>query len=332
MNFYEIKEKAKRLGFIYTAAHKCYELYLESKKSIKAFRLRERKLCYGNENPDKTFYVIGVNYSTSGLYSIVKSVYCHIYYALQKGYIPVVDMQNYKSQLSDGVENGNAWEAFFYQPCGYSLKDIEKSENIIKSSRLLYPEGVEIGFDTVLDDEWYKKYHGLYHKHVVTNDIVTQYADMKYEKVIGNKKNVLGVLCRGTDYTENKPFDHPIQPSIEQAIGKVKEVVQERGYEYVFLATEDKKYYDRFKQELGDKLLFSGQKLYEGMNGVKYLCDIPVSSFSEKWQNIVDYHATIHILSKCNGLVTGLTCGSICAYLMTEGYDFAYFWNLGKYK
>ena len=98
-----------------------------------------------------------------------------------------------------------------------------------------------------------------------------------------------------------------------------------------FLATEDRKIFDHFKHEFGDKLLFSGQKLYDGMNGKKYLSEIPVSCSAEKWQNIVDYYATIYILSKCDGLVAGLTCGSICSYCMTDGYEYVYFWNLGKY-
>lgn len=331
MNFNIVKNQVKRLGFVYNGVHHIYTFYLSCLKNWKRFKCREKKYSYGDDNPDKTFYVIGVNHTSAGLFAIVKSISCHVIYAIQKGYIPVIDMQNFRSQLNDGVKQSNAWEAYYKQPCNYGLGDIKHSKNIVVSSSLPYPDGVEIGFDTTLDKNSYDKYHDLFKQYIVPNVAVATYADMKYASVIADKKQVLGVLCRGTDYTENKPVGHSIQPSPQQAIDKVREVMAEQGFEYVFLATEDRKIFDHFKHEFGDKLLFSGQKLYDGMNGKKYLSEIPVSCSAEKWQNIVDYYATIYILSKCDGLVAGLTCGSICSYFMTDGYEYVYFWNLGKY-
>lgn len=104
------------------------------------------------------------------------------------------------------------------------------------------------------------------------------------------------------------------------------------GYEYIFLATEDKRIYNIFKEAFEEKLLFSGQKLYEGMNGKKFLSELKVENYSEKWRNTVDYYSTIYILSKCDGLLTGLTCGSICAYMMSKGYGYTHFCDLGRYQ
>lgn len=328
---YNIKQTAKRLGKIYEGIHGVYTYYLKCKKQIRQYICRERRCSFGNENPDKTFYIIGVPHTTGGLFAIVKSVFCHICYAVEKGYIPVVDMENFSSQLSDGTIADNAWESYFEQPCGYSLKDIAKSKNIIRSASLPYPKGVEIGFNTPINQELYNRYHILYSKYIRPCEAVRIYLDKKYDMVTGGRHKILGTLCRGTDYTERRPSGHPIQPSASEAFSKAKQIMEDKEYDTLFLATEDQKIYDYFKEKLGDRLIFSGQKLYSGLNGKQFLSEIPVANYSEKWHNIVDYYATIYILSKCEGLSAGLTCGSLCAYLMSDSYQHVYFWELGQY-
>ena len=328
-----IKEYIKKIQFIYKPLYWLYILYLDVNKRISKYRNRERRCSYGENHPDKTFYIIGFTYTTAGLFAIVKSIFCHICYAVQQGYIPIVDLHNFSSQLSDNEhKESNAWELYFQQPGGYHLEDISRSKNIIKSCSQPFPESVEIGFDTTLDTAFHQKYAPLYEKYIVPTPEVATYANNKREKIIGNKQHVLGVLCRGTDYTESKPSGHPIQPTAQQAVAKAKEVMSQYGYDYIFLATEDKRIYNVFLEAFGDKLLFSGQRLYEGMDGKKFLSEIKVANYSEKWHNTVDYYSTIYILSKCDGLLAGLTCGSICAYMMSKGYGYIHFWDLGRYQ
>lgn len=64
------------------------------------FKGRQRKVCLGSKNADKTFYVIGWNDEGGGLFWIVNKVCMHIAYALDHGYIPVVDLKNYITQYS----------------------------------------------------------------------------------------------------------------------------------------------------------------------------------------------------------------------------------------
>lgn len=328
-----VVEQIKKVGIVYKPLYCFYVRYLDIKKRITKYRHRERRCSHGDENPDKTFYVIGVPSATAGLFSFVKSSFCHMCYAYRHGYVPVVDMQNFKNHMSGGgAIKSNVWELYFLQPDGFSLDDICRSKNIVKSCSLPYPEGVEIGLDTPMTADFHAEFSSQYKKFIVPTPEVSAYARQKLERVIGDRKRVLGVLCRGTDYVESKPSGHPIQPTAEQAIAKAKEVMDQYGYNYVFLATEDKRIFNKFHEAFGGKLLFSGQKLYEGLNGKKFLSELTPTDYSEKWNNNIDYFSTIYILSKCDGLLAGLTCGSICAYLMSEGYGYTYFWDLGKYK
>jgi hypothetical protein len=52
---------------------------------------------YGTLYPENTFYVIRRPEPGAGLFSNFHWVLGHILYALEKKYIPVVDMQNYKT-------------------------------------------------------------------------------------------------------------------------------------------------------------------------------------------------------------------------------------------
>lgn len=44
-----------------------------------------------------------------------------------------------------------------------------------------------------------------------------------------NNKNILGVLFRGTDYANLKPYGHNIQPDLNTMIQTVKEKISEWG-------------------------------------------------------------------------------------------------------
>ena len=74
-----------------------------TKKLLYDFLTRERTKRFGNENPGKTFYIIrGYDYNSRFCIAPVHNllanyfyVIYHLFYARKKGWIPVVDQQNY---------------------------------------------------------------------------------------------------------------------------------------------------------------------------------------------------------------------------------------------
>lgn len=64
-----------------------------------------------------------------GLISFHNSALYSIRYALDKGYIPVIDYQNYKNiyLTEDKFGKENSWEYYFDQPSGYNIEDINKA-------------------------------------------------------------------------------------------------------------------------------------------------------------------------------------------------------------
>ena len=62
------------------------------------WKWRERRTSYGSDYPEQTFFVIRRAYCKVGLFSYVMTNMGLTDYALKKGYIPVIDMQNGRSE------------------------------------------------------------------------------------------------------------------------------------------------------------------------------------------------------------------------------------------
>ena len=294
------------------------------------YKHKQVKTSYGNDNPDKVFYIIGVDYKTEGLFAIVKNTLVHIQYAVEKGYIPVVDMLHFTSQFSK-LTNGNVWEFFFKQPMGYALEDIKTSKNIILSKNITNWGSRSI-FPNIVDEcnAPRRKYMSdLYKKYIIPNDKSHDYIESKYKTIIGCKDNVLGLLCRGTDYTQKRPKGHPIQPDFEQIVTKVDEVLKLYGCEYIYVATEDKSLIESLKTKYGNMILEIGQKRFGDIK-VDFISDLDIKN-DELIQLNLDYYASLVLLSRCRHFVGGRTAGTIGVSLMNTNFESFFSWDLGKY-
>ncbi len=292
----------------------------------------EHKKRRGGENKDKIFYVIRRRDLYCGLFSIFLTTLVRIDEALKKGYIPVVDLQNDFNiyLVEDKLGKENAWEYFFKQPCGYGLQDIEYSRNIIIGSGAvpeMFPY-LDIRFLTGETGElayWQK----LARKYMVLSDEAEEAVQRAYDCLFEPGGKVLGVKCRGTDYSAGKPKNHPIQPTPGQALQKAEEIFRERKCTKVFLATEDEAFYQIFKGKFGDKLITNktvyrkyqggsaGKEEYEGENRGKAAG--------------MEYLVTTMLLAKCDCLCAGCVSATVGALLLTEGFEYIYLFDLGIY-
>ena len=296
-------------------------------------RNREVSCSWGKDNADKCFYIIGIDFKMAGIFAIAKTVLSHIMYAEDHGYIPVVDLRNYRNQFLT-LTKGNPWEMFFTQPTEWDLEKIACSKNIIKSrNNQFISRDYECSIYSLNNpnNEIFLKQRALYKKYFHFSSQVEQYVQEQYKRIIGNKKCVLGVLCRGTDYTQKKPKYHPVQPSPQMVIEKIYEIQQTRQCDYIYLATEDETILNIFRHEFEDKLLYMPQKRFGYLANANFISELNMDSQSRFILNM-QYLASLYILSKCNYLIGGRTSGSIGAYLMSDGFEYSYFWDLGLYQ
>lgn len=136
-------------------------------------------------------------------------------------------------------------------------------------------------------------------------------------------------MARGTDYTNLRPYFHPVQPTIEELIDKVDDYRKKYNCEKIFLATEDNTILEQMQERYKDDLLFVNQKrishtdTYLNMNAE--FMDVDTAKRG------IDYLKAIYCLSKCEGLVAGRTSGTVGAVLLSDNYSFQYIFSKGRY-
>ena len=307
--------------------------YRERKKRQEELYWEEHTEERGKENPDKTFYIIRRRDLYCGLFSLFITNLQRIDDAIRQGCIPVIDMQNdFNIYLSeDKIGKENAWEYYFKQPMGYSLDDIRHSRNVIIGSGKvpqMFPY-LDIEFLTGKSGEL-EYWRQQVRKYINLSEEAVCELDKAYNRLFVNAGKILGVVCRGTDYVRGKPKNHPIQPTPEQMIIKVKEIKKEYGCQKIFLATEDAQIYEMFVQHFGDDLITNRASYiqYQG-NAIGKEEYIEYGSAKESG---MEYLITTMLLAKCDCLCAGCVSATVGALLLTEGYEYTYLFDLGIYQ
>ena len=118
----------------------------------------------GELNKDKIFYVIQRN-PGKGFFSNVAFVINHIKVAIDNGFIPIVDMENFVTWYNEKnkiFKTNNAWEYYFKQVSNFSLNEVYNSKNIILTNRNFYRSS---GFlDSVNED---KELKNIFQKYII---------------------------------------------------------------------------------------------------------------------------------------------------------------------
>ena len=291
----------------------------------------------GNEYQDKTFYIIGVDEGWCGLFAIVVHQLTHIAYAVEKGYIPVIDLKNYTSQYVDFNDRFkiNAWELFFEQPFGFDLDNVKNAKNVVYSISCVDPPDNKYKMPyekTIYNFENLKYWSELFRSNIRINSHVQKEINDQMNFIFQDKKRVLGVHLRGTDYLTLKPTKHPIQPSLVQAIEKVKQCLLLWDCNYIYLATEDANIYEAFIKAFGETLIQDNSNRWTeaDLNGGKSNSDLLMTT-EEKRNEGIEYLSHIYMLSKCTSFVGGNTRGSLGVLLMNHGFENHYIFDFGLY-
>lgn len=148
-------------------------------------------------------------------------------------------------------------------------------------------------------------------------------------------ESTLGIYARGTDYTRLKPKGCTIQPSIQMIISKANEYIQKYHLKKIFLVTEDNNVYSALSKEYGNSLMTASfDSFVTNYNGTDFLSKSPEACRelgNSPYYRGVNYLVKLLLLSKCHYLVSGVTNGSWAVNVFSEGFEDAYWFNLGRY-
>ena len=280
---------------------------------------------------DRIPYIIRNGAYGSGLFAYFKVNLGGIAFADKNNFIPVIDMKNYQNTYlyDDEVKHVNSWEYYFEQPGNISLEDaLSCKKYILGRNAMIYErklsESAELFYNYDGELDFWRK---LCKKYIRFKPEVIERLKILQDRTAGKK--ILGLLVRGTDYTSLKPAGHPIPPTAEQAISKAQEVMQEKNFDAIYLATEDKNILLKFQKIFGDKLILPDTEYvnYDYTNP-KLLYNYITN---DKYLRGLEYLVSMLFLSKCQGLITSMTAGSLGVMCLSEGFEYLYVFDLGYY-
>lgn len=290
------------------------------------------------ENPNKpTYYIIRRMSETTELLTVYRMVMGHVRYALSKGWIPVVDMQNYPNPYlaSDKLGKENAWEYYFEQPFRVGLEQAYNSENVVLSNGDCvkpYPD-YSINLTEKKNDELIEWRMLIKMGFLAIKPELSEEISAVREKLFSAKEQVLGVLLRGNDYPDKKIKGAPIPPPVEFAINTVSAKFNEWECNKVLLLTKDNSVAEMFKNNFGDKCSNLDQIYANFYNSEDN--DSVENNFSadndEHFLNGKKYLTQIMILSMCNSFIADRYDDSVNVILLANKFSHKHFFNLGNY-
>lgn len=288
----------------------------------------KREFRYGPLNPDKTFYLIKQPVKENGITALVSNVMGIIGMLREKrpDFIPVVDLgvANDPNQFT-GMSGEDVWGMFFKQVSPYSLQEVYDSQHVVldqNSNLNMNPYLTEFVFSN-------QRAELKYGDELQYTDEVSSYVDQTLSQVFPpEKKRILAVVVRGSDYLAPSVANYvPHGITAQETLDKAIEYVNERNFDYVFLATEDQAYLELFqKSELKDRLLYVNQDRVDYSreeNHNKLLIEIYGREKKDPYKRTLDYICVLEAVTRCDALLANVTCG-VVTYALGRNPDYEF--------
>jgi len=327
----EIKKLLKKIPGL----HKTVKLIRKPVQFYKNLSYARKHTFYNPESKikfEKIPYIIHRDTDGVGLFSYLFTILGGIAFADKNNFAPVVDMKSYKNAYlyDDEVGHINAWEYYFEQPENISLEDALSSQKYIVG-----PDSVMHDWPSFNTSDFYYNRDGVLdywrkycRKYIKFKPEVLEKLKTLQEKTKGKK--ILGVSVRGTDVVAKKPHAHPIPPTPEQAIEKVQEVLSEKNFDAVYLATEDKNILKKFQDAFGEKLITFEQD-YLDYDPNEWVTAQFTDRKNDRYLRGLEYLVSKLMLAKCQGFIASISSGSMGAMCLSEGFEYLYVFDLGVY-
>lgn len=270
---------------------------------------------YGNEYGGKVVYHIEEYGKSVGFFAEFLYLLMRLYYAAERGFVPCVywgeDFLYYEKGGIEGEKN-----AFLhYFDAVSEVFSIDKAKYVLEATSCHINDVQDClnAHGYAVSDEYIEALGAIIRKYIHYNKKTMEYLNESYDKLIGDQKT-LAVHFRGTDY-RRQYADHPVFVTIKEEIEKVRELLNSKGYEAVFLATDEQEAVDIFRREFGEKV-----KIFEDTWRAQTGDESVAYSYSDR----ENHHYLLglevlrdqYMLTRCDGLVCGISNLTLSARMM----------------
>lgn len=273
----------------------------------------------GDEYRGQIVYHIGAFGRSVGFFAEFLFTLIRLYFAEDRGFSPYVYWgDEFLYYEADGFEKEKNAFLYYFAP----VSDVRCSDNAahVLIANDYHIKSVQDRLNThgyVVSDEYMNELSSMIKKYIRYNEKTKNYLENEYEKLIGNKK-ALAVHFRGTDY-RRQYNNHPVFVTLEEEILKVREILKEKDYELIFLATDEQAAVDIFQQEFGERVK-AFEDVYRAVDGnesVAYRC---ISREKHHYLLGLEVLRDQYMLTRCDGLVCGVSNLTISARLMRKAW------------
>lgn len=252
-----------------------------------------RRQSKGTLNKDKT--VVIVDYEPKlkmggmgGMNAIISDVLFYCSKIRQKGWIPVVHLTN-TQYSSDLIED--SWGYYFKSLSDVTYEDAMQSAHVIdgRENNFTWTPG-RILLDAHLQDQF----------NVELSIQMQEYINEKTPYQFKENKRILGVIARGSDLKKATKSEF----AIDDFVQIIKEQFESQ-YDYIFLATEESEYLEKFIAQFNEKLIYIKQtRIGYDYNNEKYklIAEVLNLQGSQKTEFGRKYLLITYLLSQCNSL------------------------------
>lgn len=242
-----------------------------------------------------------------------------MYYAMKLGLIPIVEyskniMYSEKDMIFD---TDNPCEYYFLQPTEYSLSDIGDFQRSIKweNSHVNLARSIGKSGSYSISEEYLLAMAETTERYIKLRPEIEQRLKRDLDSVLCNDDRVLGVHYRGTDFRQGYK-DHPIFIEVDDHMQAIDHILEKGNTEYsrIFLATDDERALEKFKNKYGEKVCYYG-KTTRGTGNTSVMYS-QVTRQNHNFELGYEVLRDMWTLAHCSGLVAGMSQVSICSRII----------------
>lgn len=274
---------------------------------------------YGDDYKGETIYLVDEQGNGVGFFAELGVTLIKLYFSDERGFTPYVHWgKNYLYYEQGGI-NGEENAFLYYFMQASHVEKIDKARHLVKSEMRHY-EQVKALFGAVsyeVSEEYVDAMAQMMKKYIRYNEKTEKYLKQHREELLGDKKT-LGVHYRGTDFRKQYN-NHPVAVQVEQTIEAVKKLFDKKGYEQIFLATDENEAVRRFKEVFGDRVKFY-QDTYRDEGGDDSIAFSKSDRAHHKYLLGLEVLRDEYTLVCCDGLVCGYSNVTFIARIMRRGW------------
>ncbi|MCX4321407.1 MAG: O-fucosyltransferase family protein [Lachnospiraceae bacterium] len=274
---------------------------------------------YGDEYQGRIVYNAGETGNGIGFFAELGMTLIKLHYADDRGLVPYIHWgENYVYYEPEGICGEKNAFLHYFKPASEVMSIANAS--YVLNHETWHCSQVKALYGAVSYDvsqDYIDAMARMLRKYIRYNDETEKYLKDEYGKLLGDKKTI-AVHYRGTDF--NKGYNnHPVPVQVEQEIEKVRELLNTKDYEQIFLATDENAVVERFKKEFGEAV-----KVYDDT----YRDDGSGESIAFSKSDRKNHHYRLglevlrdqYTLTHCEGIVCGYSNITFIARVMRRAW------------